>query len=205
MHPTHPLMGGQANIDPLPSSRSFFFFFPPTSPFPPDQGGWESIENQGNRWKISWSWNVLDWTFTSKGTSETGGRDRDTSWKNFEGWAAWMRGSKLRSGVMGRMLTAQTVDERSKTQQMNGTNKCCAVNTSWHLNRGAKPPSTQLLLTTVRTKAHKRGLCWKMTWNRAVDLHSVFFLEAWLESVQSSSPTNSSVKPALSPRGFPQM
>lgn len=68
-----PPMGGQANIDPPPSSQSFFFFPLFLLLFPPEQGRWESIENQGKRWKISWSWNVPDWTFTSKGTSETEG------------------------------------------------------------------------------------------------------------------------------------
>lgn len=48
-----------------------------SSLFPPDQGRWESIGNQGNGWKIIWSWNVPDWTFTSKGTSEKG-REMDT-------------------------------------------------------------------------------------------------------------------------------
>lgn len=151
MHPTNPPMGGQAHIDPPPSSPSYLFFsfflllFHPTKAF-------------GNQYKIketaekkSWLWNVRDWTFTSKGTSETA-RDRYTTHKNFEAWAFWMWSSKLRWSVRGRMLAAQIVDKRSKTLQMNGTNKCSAVNTTWHLYREAKPCSRWWFLTILWTK-----------------------------------------------------
>ena len=150
MHLTQPLMGGQASIDPPPSS---FFFSPP---FPTNQGRRESIENQGNGWKVSWSWNVPEWTFTSKGTSEKKrGGGRHTGCENLEAGSLWMWSSKLRWRVRGTMLAAQMEDERSKTLQMNWTNRCSAVNTAWHSYRKAKPRSTWLLWLCIEQRAVK--------------------------------------------------
>lgn len=87
------------------------------------------------------------------------GKDGHTSHKNFEAWALWMWSSKLRWRVRGRMLAAQMEDKRSKTLQMNGTNKCSAVNTTWHLYwEEAKPCSTWLVLTILWSKACQSGL-----------------------------------------------
>lgn len=153
-----------SNLTPLGRSSYYrstsllaaFFFFSFSSPFPPNQGRWESIENQGNGWKISWSWNVLDWTFTSKGTSKNGGeRDRHPRRMNFEAWALWMWGGKLRWKVGGGCWHAQMEDKRSKTQEMNGTNKCSAVNTTWHLYRKAKPFSVAIFINFLDCR---RGL-----------------------------------------------
>ncbi len=77
------------------------------------------------------------------------GREGHTSHKNFEAWALWMWSSKLRWRVSGRMLAARIEDKRSKTVQMNGTNKWSAVNTTWHLYREAKPCSALLFLTIL--------------------------------------------------------
>lgn len=73
-----------------------------------------------------------------KGTSETGEETDTPVRRTFEVRALWMWSSKLRWGVRGRGVAAQTEDKRSKTLQMNGTNKCSAVNTTWHLCREAK-------------------------------------------------------------------
>lgn len=135
-------MGGQASIDPPPSSGVlpfFFSFFSFSSPFPPDQGRWESIEN-----KLVVKCSRLNFYFKRNFWNTR--RDRHISHKNFEAWALWMWSSKLRWRVRRRMPAAQMEDKRSKTLQMNGTNKCSAVNTTWHLYRKANPCSMWLFL-----------------------------------------------------------
>lgn len=194
MHPTHPPMGGQANIDPPPSSPSFFFFFSFSTR--PRQMGINRKSRKPLENKLVVKCSRLNFYFKRNFWNRE--RDRGTSCENFEARALWMWSSKLRWRVRGRMLAAQIEDKRSKTPEMNGTNKCCAVNTSWHLYKEAKPCSTWLLLTTLWTKACQWGLrlvSWLFGQENNNSKHStryassVFFLVLWLESVQSSCIT----------------
>lgn len=142
-------MGGQASIDPPPSSGvlPFFFllflFFISFSTRPRQMGiNRKSRKQLENKLVVKCS--RLNFYFKRNFWNTR--RDRHISHKNFEAWALWMWSSKLRWRVRRRMSAAQMEDKRSKTLQMNGTNKCSAVNTTWHLYRKANPCSMWLFL-----------------------------------------------------------
>lgn len=131
-------------------------------------------------------------------------KDRQTSYKNFEARALWMWSSKLRWRVRGRMLAAQIGDMRSKTLQMNGTNKCSAVDTTWHLYWEAKPCSTWLFLTILWTNTCQKGL-WVFSWLFGQEYndwtHSTNYASSVLIRVYAILPYNG-VKLACSPQGL---
>lgn len=84
-------MGGQANIDPPPSLRLFFFSF---STQPRQMG----INRKSRKWlKHNLVVKCSRLNFYFKRNFEKGG-DRHTRNKNFEAWVLWMWSNKLRSG-----------------------------------------------------------------------------------------------------------
>lgn len=117
-------------------------------------------------------------------SSKRRGRGSHNSRKNFEARTLWMWSSKLRWKVR-RMPAAQKEEKRSKTLQMNGTNKCSAVNTSWHLNGEAKPCWCTSFWAVCRTRSCQttiwvfRGL-FRQT--RQLGLSKTFLSVSWRDS-----------------------